>query len=80
MRALNVSVSLTEDTPLLSQPFLSPSSGRVLGSLDVGECEVVVMGSPAALRRLALEAAHAAEDAEKLTSAVSTVERELVGR
>ena len=80
MRAAHVSVSLWEDTPLCSRPYISSTSGRPVAALDVGESEVAVFGSPSALRRLALEAVRAAEDAEELDCPLPAVESEFAAR
>jgi hypothetical protein len=66
MRAARVTVALREDTALCSQPLIQTCSGKPIAWLEVGEYEVGLHGSPAALRRLAQESVIAAEQAEAL--------------
>jgi hypothetical protein len=66
MAVARITVAVREDTKLRSEAFRSASTGEPVGWLEVGEFEVGLYGSPAALRRLALDAVRAAEDAEEL--------------
>ena len=65
MGVARITVAVREDTRLRSEAFRS-AAGEPVGWLEVGEFEVGLYGSPAALRRLALDAVRAAEDAEEL--------------
>ena len=66
MAVARITVAVTEDTKLRSEAFRSTATGEPVGWLEVGEWEVGLYGSSAALRRLALDAVRAAEDAEEL--------------
>jgi hypothetical protein len=66
MAVARITVALKEDTGLRTEAFRSSSTGEPLGWLDVGDMEVGFYGSPRALRRLALDAVRAAENAEEL--------------
>jgi hypothetical protein len=66
MAIARITVAVREDTKLRSEAFLSSSTGEPVGWLEVGEFELGLYGSPGALRRLALDAVRAAEDAEEL--------------
>jgi hypothetical protein len=66
MAVARITVAVTEDTRLRSEAFRSSWTGEPVGWLEVGEFELGLYGSPAALRRLALDAVRAAEDAEEL--------------
>ena len=66
MRVARITVALTEDSPLRPEAFRSGATGEPVGWLEVGEFEVGVYGSPAALRRLSVCALAAAEHADEL--------------
>ena len=66
MRVARITVALTEDSPLRPEAFRSGATGEPVGWLEVGEFEVGVYGSPAALRRLSVYALAAAEHADEL--------------
>ena len=66
MAAARITVAVREDLPMRPEAFRSAATGEPVGWLEVGEFEVGLYGSPAALRRLALDAVRAAENAEEL--------------
>jgi hypothetical protein len=67
MGAVRTTVFVGLDLELGSRAYRSGVSGEAVASLVIGDAgEVALFGSPAGLRRLALEAVRAAEDAEQL--------------
>ena len=66
MRVARITVALTEDSPLRPEAFRSGATGEPVGWLEVGEFEVGLYGSSAALRRLSISALAAAENADEL--------------
>ena len=74
MGVARITVAVREDSPLRPEAFRSGATGEAVGWLEVGEFEVGLYGSAAALRRLSVSALAAAEHADELGS--SGVERE----
>jgi hypothetical protein len=66
MRVARITVGLREDSPLRPEAFRSGTTDEPVGWLEIGEYEVGVYGSPAALRRLSAYALEAAGHADEL--------------
>jgi len=79
MRLARVTVAVKEDTVLRPEAWVDINREPVAW-LEVGDTEVGLFGSPAALRRLALDAVRAAEYAEELGGDVFVARRELAAR
>jgi len=69
-----VTVAVREDSRLRPEAFRSTVTGDPVGWLEVGDTEVGVYGSPAALRRFSASVLEAAEHAEELGRWPSTLE------
>ena len=61
-----VTVAVKEDSRLRPEAFRCTVTGDPVGWLEVGDTEVGVYGSPAALRRFSASVLAAAEHAEEL--------------
>ena len=66
MGVARITVAVREDSPLRPQAFRSTATGEPVGWLEVGEFEVGLYGSSAALRRLSVSALAAADHADEL--------------
>jgi hypothetical protein len=69
-----VTVAVREDSPLRPEAFRSTATGDPVGWLEVGDTEVGMYGSPAALRRFSASVLAAAEHAEELGRWAGTLE------
>jgi hypothetical protein len=79
-RVVRVTLALEEDTAVHAEAFRSRVTGDPIGWLVIGNAEVAVYGSAAALRRFALDAIRAAEYAEELGGEVFAARREFAAR